>query len=232
MDRDEALDVLGRVGWLSGTPARFRKAFLSECHWQNLEAGALIQTGGAVDAEMSGLASGIIEFRTVLGRADIPTMHFARPVFWFGYGRVISQRRPHRVQAIAKTPVWLARVSAATVRTLLAQHPDWWQYFLPLAVFFADIALDVAEDLMIADSERRCAAVLLRLTGYRFPDPQSPEPIDVSITQEDLAGAANLSLTSVRSMLGRLATRGLIEQGYGGIVVRAPAALRAFVDEG
>jgi len=33
-------------------------------------------------------------------------------------------------------------------------------------------------------------------------------------------------------MLGRLAERGLIEQGYGGIVVRAPKALRAFVDEG
>ena len=33
-------------------------------------------------------------------------------------------------------------------------------------------------------------------------------------------------------MLQQLATRGLIEQGYRGIVVRAPAALRAFVDEG
>jgi hypothetical protein len=31
-------------------------------------------------------------------------------------------------------------------------------------------------------------------------------------------------------MLGRLA-RGLIEQGYRGIVVPAPGALRAFVDE-
>jgi hypothetical protein len=29
-----------------------------------------------------------------------------------------------------------------------------------------------------------------------------------------------------------LAARGLVEQGYRGIVVRAPATLRAFVDEG
>ena len=29
-----------------------------------------------------------------------------------------------------------------------------------------------------------------------------------------------------------LAKRGLIEQGYGGVVVRAPAALRAFVGRG
>jgi hypothetical protein len=33
-------------------------------------------------------------------------------------------------------------------------------------------------------------------------------------------------------MLGRRAERGLIEQGYRGIAVRAPKALCAFVDEG
>jgi hypothetical protein len=32
-------------------------------------------------------------------------------------------------------------------------------------------------------------------------------------------------------MLQRLAARGLIEQGYRGIVVRGPAVLRAFVDQ-
>jgi hypothetical protein len=33
-------------------------------------------------------------------------------------------------------------------------------------------------------------------------------------------------------LLQRLATRGLIEEGYRGVAVRAPAALRAFVDQG
>ena len=85
-----------------------------------------------------------------------------------------------------------------------------------------DIALNIATDLMIRDSERRCAAVLLRLSGRRFSDPRVPEPVQVSITQADLADAANLSLTSVRSMLLRLAERGLIEQGYRDIVCGTP----------
>ena len=42
MDRDEGLDVLGRIGWLSETPVGFRNAFLSRCRWQSLEAGTLI----------------------------------------------------------------------------------------------------------------------------------------------------------------------------------------------
>jgi hypothetical protein len=33
-------------------------------------------------------------------------------------------------------------------------------------------------------------------------------------------------------MLQRLAKRGLIERGYGGVAIRATPALRAFVDQG
>jgi CRP-like cAMP-binding protein len=152
--------------------------------------------------------------------------------FWLGYSPIILPRRPHRVEASAKTKVWLARVSQSTIRKLLNQTPEWWQYFLQPALFYGNIALNLAADLLIRDSERRCAAVLLRLSGRRFVDPECPEPIDVSVTQDDLAGAANLSRTSVRSMLQRLTARGLIEQGYRGLIVRAPAALRAFVDRG
>jgi Mn-dependent DtxR family transcriptional regulator len=57
-------------------------------------------------------------------------------------------------------------------------------------------------------------------------------PVEVPLTQNELAGAANLSCNSVGTMLQRLATRGLVEVGYGTMTVRTPAALRAFVDQG
>ena len=173
-----------------------------------------------------------MELRSIFGRADTPVMHFERPVFWLGYTRIVSPRRSNRVEAIAKTTVWLARVAQADVRKLLNEHPEWWRYFLEPVIFYGDTTLNIATDLTIRDSERRCAAVLLRLSGRRFADPEDIEPADVSITQDDLAGAAGLARSTVRIMLGRLAARRLIEQGYRGIVVRAPAALRTFVDEG
>ena len=232
MDREEGMDVLSRGGWLRDTPAEFRDALLSLCRWQRLEAGALIQTGGGENVEMTGLARGVMELRSVVGRADLPIMHFARPVFWLSFSRVISERRSNRIEATAKTAVWLARAPQAAVRKLLDDHPAWWRYMLQPALFYGDIALDIAADLLIPDSERRCAAVLLRLSARRFANSDDPAPVDVLVTQADLAGAANLSLSSVRTMLGRLAKRGLIEQSYGGVTVHAPAALRAFVEEG
>ena len=232
MDREEGMDVLSRVGWLRETPADFRDAILALCRWERREAGAPIQAGGGEDGEISGLARGIVEMRTVLGRADTPIMHYARPVYWSGLTRLISRSRRLQAEVTAKTTVWLARAPHEAVRKLLRERPEWWQFIPQPTLIYTDIALSIAADLMIRDSERRCAAVLLRLSGRRLADPESPEPAEVEITQDDLAAAANLSRSSVRSMLGRLATRGLIEQGYGGIAVRQAAALRAFVEEG
>jgi Crp-like helix-turn-helix domain len=45
------------------------------------------------------------------------------------------------------------------------------------------------------------------------------DPVEVPLTQNELAGAANLSRNSVGTMLQRLATRGLVEVGYGTMTV-------------
>ena len=52
------------------------------------------------------------------------------------------------------------------------------------------------------------------------------------LTQDELAGAANLHRNSVGTMLRELAARGLIELGRSRIIVIAPTALRAFMEAG
>jgi len=101
---------------------------------------------------------------------------------------------------------------------------------MQLSIIYGEVSQTIAADLLIRDSERRCAAVLLRLGGLRLAALDDTEPVEVSITQSELAGAVNLSLNSVGTMLHRLKARGLIEPGYRGLTIRSPAALRAFVD--
>ena len=96
------------------------------------------------------------------------------------------------------------------MRTLLDQRPVWWRELTRLSIIYGDIAQTVAADLLIRDNERRCAAVLLRLGGRRFPGPDDGEPIDVPVTQGELAGAANLSRNSIGTMLKKLKARGLV----------------------
>jgi CRP-like cAMP-binding protein len=101
---------------------------------------------------------------------------------------------------------------------------------LQLLATYGHVATVVATDLMIRSSERRCAAVLARLAGCRFARPEQNAPVDLAITQEMLAAAAGLSRNSTGTALRKLMSRGLVELGYGGMTVCAPAALRAFVE--
>jgi len=231
VDREEGLRILKDSGWLSATPAEFQQAILSRCDWGRLAAGTPIQFGGEQEGELIGLARGVVELRTILGPSDTPIMHFAHPVFWFGFVPIVSGRR-RPLAASAKTPVWIARIPQPTVGAMLAARPDWWRHFIPPSLVYGDVAVTIAADLLIRNSERRCAAVLLRLGGHRFGGPDDAEPVEVLVTQNELAGAANLSRNSVGTMLQRLRARGLIEIGYRGTMVRSPKALRAFVDQG
>ncbi len=158
-------------------------------------------------------------------------MHFVHPVFWIGYLPILSGR-PRRLAASARTPVWIARVSRDQVTALLAKRPEWLRHFMQLAIVYGDVASNVAADLLIRDSERRCAAVLLRLSGHRFAGPGDGAAVEVPMTQSELAGAANLSRNSVGTIVQKLKARGLIDLGYRGVTIRAPAALRAFIEEG
>ncbi|WP_294539173.1 Crp/Fnr family transcriptional regulator [uncultured Rhodoblastus sp.] len=231
MDREEGMRILSTRGWLGAAPADFGQSILSRSSWERLEAGALIQTGGEAEGELIGLADGIVEMRSVVGRPDTPLMHLGHPVLWLGYGPIAFDR-PRPTAASARTPVWLARISQADVKKALSARPEWWRHFIKPAIANGDIALIAAADLLIRDNERRCAAVLLRLSGRRFAGPKDSKPVDVPIMQDELAGAANLSRNSAGTMLKRMAARGLVELGHRGKIVCFPAALRAFVEQG
>ena len=231
MDQEAGFGVLAGRGWLSTTPPDFQRAVLSGCRWQVLEAGEPIQDGGEETGELIGLAEGAIEMRTILGTSDTPLMHVAHPVFWLGYVPLIL-RKPRRLTVSAKIPSRLARISENAVKRLLSKRPEWWQLFLQPAIIYGDVSQNVAADLLMRDGERRCAAVLLRMAGRRFPEPDDISPVDAPLTQDELAGAANMSRNSVGTMLKRLTKRGLITIGYRSITVCSPAAMRAFIENG
>jgi len=65
-------------------------------------------------------------------------MHFAHPVFWFGYVPILTGR-PRGIAA-AKSRVWLARIPHATVRALLADRPEWWRHLMQLSIIYGDVS--------------------------------------------------------------------------------------------
>jgi CRP/FNR family transcriptional regulator, cyclic AMP receptor protein len=225
-------DTLAKRGWLSRTPPEFREAFLAHCQWRRIEAGRTIQHAGETGIGLSGVARGSITLTTALGAPDTPMTHIAHAGQWFGFVTLFPGSRMRQVSVVARSEVMLAHMTHAALDGLVGSHPDWWRHIGVLGIDYGNTAINIAADLMIRDSRRRCLAALLRLADCRFDGPPTPCSVEAPVSQEELAAIVNLSRSSIGTILQPLEKTGTITLGYRSIVVHDPAALRAVVDGG
>jgi CRP-like cAMP-binding protein len=235
MDRDEGLQVLATQGWLADTSEEFRGLFLPMARWRHFEAGRPVTLAGDEADDIIGLASGVIAFTSAMGHADNPVSHLARAVFWMGYGPILLGG-PRVVSAQARSEVWVASFPKARVLPLLDESTRWWRFFMRLLGEYGHVSSMIAGDLLIPESERRLAAVLSRFGGLRplrktrAVSTSLRTPVLVPVTQAELAAAANLSRNSAGKVLHGFARQGLIQTGYGGILITNPAGLLSVLD--
>jgi CRP-like cAMP-binding protein len=83
-----------------------------------------------------------------------------------------------------------------------------------------------ARDLLIPDSTRRVAAVLLRVTAHG--EVAAGHPDGYAISQSDLGEMASISRYPVNRILADLQNRGWVTLGYSRIALRNVRALRGF----
>jgi CRP/FNR family transcriptional regulator, cyclic AMP receptor protein len=92
-------------------------------------------------------------------------------------------------------------------------------------------AMWAIDDLMIRDGAERVVAVLLRLSGCRFPVPRGSGPNVAHVSQEDLAAMANVSRGTANAVLRRLEAAGHVKRSYREITILSPDAMRSRLPE-
>lgn len=223
----ERLAILTRSeGWFGRAPKDFQDAVLSRCQWVTYPAGRPIYQTTDEHIRFCGIVDGAVDIYSRFGAGDNPLLHIAHEGSWIGYGTVVAPGKP-RVTAVARGDALLAGLSDRALRALLAARPQWWELIAGGILEYGDIAIYAYADALIQDKERRCASVLLRITGLKPPRRSSPERTDVTVTQNELATMAGLSRTTLVQVLRRLEHSGLIEQGYRMLRVLDVARLRA-----
>lgn len=220
---------LANNGWIRNTPREFAEAFLANCHWRQIAAGTGIQHAGDPGGIAAGIARGSATLTTSLSSPDSPILHVLHPGDWFGFVPLfIGGARPNSV--VARTDVTIALMSQSEVEAFLAPRPEWWRCLGTMAVVHANTATSVAADMMIRDSGRRCAAALLQLAGCRHHDLPGAQSIEAPLSQDEVAAIANLSRTSISTILRAFEASGLVKLGYRNVALVNPANLRALVD--
>jgi CRP-like cAMP-binding protein len=216
-------------GWLSHCSRDFAESFISRCRWSLGAAGTGIQHAGTTGGALTGIAKGSVLMTTSLSAPDSPVMHVMSSGEWYGYIPLfIAGARPNSF--VARSDVVIASMSQPEIEKLLAPRPEWWRNVGILGILHANLATSLAADMMIRESSRRCAAILLRLANCRHSDPPSRENLDAPLSQEELAAISNLSRTSISAILRDFEDAGLIKLGYRTVTLKSPAKLRAFVD--
>lgn len=119
------------------------------------------------------------------------------------------------------------QISRSDFLQLALDFSEAWRWIALLLAQHLIISVGAADDLMLASSEKRLAAVLLRFSGYRLGHPNSPLVEVIPATQQEIAVAANLSRTSAGRILREMEENGEISIEYGALVIRDLSTLMA-----
>lgn len=219
---------LMKLGWLGLCEPAFGTAVLDRCRIQVVEAGEALFHPGDPSSGLFGLLSGALAMSFAVPEFGPTIVHTILPGAWLGETALV--REDHSVGAHATRDSRVVFLAARDIDALVAEDCGRWRGFAQLAILNGQIAMGAAYDLMLRDPQQRCVATLLRLAGLRHGPPRDPVPVELDITQSDLAHMTNLSRNSVGAILRILRERHCVDVDYGQLLITDPAGLKALLD--
>jgi CRP/FNR family transcriptional regulator, cyclic AMP receptor protein len=239
MRRSEVQRVLTGRGWLAEIDPALAAAVVQAGRVLALRKGELLYHPDDNPGGMFGVVSGGMLMATP-GRDGLPLPgHIARRCHWFGYGSVLERQRRSMIIS-ANEPTVLLHVPLAELERLRAEFPSANRAYGKLATLGEALYLATVADLLIRDTDRRLAGVLLRVTGAE-PPPYHPgyrpgpeelarwaDPEGVPLTQALLGEMANASPHTVARFVDRAARAGMIDWHYGRVRILDVLSLAGF----
>jgi CRP/FNR family transcriptional regulator, cyclic AMP receptor protein len=219
-------------GWFADSHPSFRREILALARLKSYAAGSVIYQAGDVGRDVFGVRSGVVILSGRFTHPDAVLVHMLRPGEWFGTVPVLIERS-RRITAIARTDVDTLCVPGDQLRALLRSHPEWVIELGRDLAYYMDLGMQTASDLLIRNASARCAAVLLRLAGRRWPSgPDADLPSEIPASQTELAMLCNVSRNTFSRIVKEFTSRRLVTLSYRSLTVNAPARLRDVADTG
>jgi CRP-like cAMP-binding protein len=239
MRRSEIHDILTSCGWLAEIDPALAAAVVEAGRTMSLRKGERLYAPEDNPGGMFGVISGGMLMATP-GRDGLPMPgHIARRCHWFGYGSVLEKQRRSMIMS-ANEPTRLLHVPLAELERLRTEFPAANRAYGKLATLGEALYLATVADLLIRDTDRRLAGVLLRVSGAE-PPPYHPgyrpsaeelarwsDPMGVPLTQTLLGELANASPHTVARFVNRASQAGLIDWRYGRVRILDVLSLADF----
>jgi CRP/FNR family cyclic AMP-dependent transcriptional regulator len=212
----DPLDIVAAIPWFARQPDAQRAALLAAGRLSARSAGEWLHGEGDDETGVLAVVEGGLK---VYGQAPggrealigvLPPGTVIGQSVSFGGG-------PRIVTAIAAAPSRLFTVSDSGLRRVAVSHPGLWEALSALVYGQLRANAQAVAEFVALKPRERLISRLLQLAA------QAGGPVDVS--QADLAEMIGVTRKAVNGWLGELEARGLVERGYGRIVVLDRAGL-------
>lgn len=217
-------------GWLSHLDPALAGRILAASKTVRYGDGETIYAFAQEQSCLFGVATGLVRMSVTMNEQSPQFGHVAGPGFWFGETEVLTGKGSIMEMATSGATS-LLRIDRKAIDTLAMEGHAIWHGIALLAVMNEGTAIGAADDLMIRNSRRRLAAVLLRLSSHRNAFQGVPPLQEIPATQTELSEAACLSKSSTAALLAEFARQELIRTDYAAVAILNPVGLAGILAE-
>ncbi|MEM7547400.1 MAG: Crp/Fnr family transcriptional regulator [Pseudomonadota bacterium] len=206
--------------WLTSLPEDARAACIAAVRVVKMPANSVIFAEGDAPTGYFGILAGEVRFCKFTAGGRQSTLARLGPPRWFGELSFLDGG-PRIHDALAVTPITLAKISAPDMGGLMTAYPAIQQGLIAQLARHTRQLYDAVDDLLLMSPERWLAKRLLEAAGTAAK---------VDINQEELARLVGVSRQSINRILRLWEEAGHINRGYGRITICARAALTDIVE--
>lgn len=221
-ERETALQVLRKTGWLTHYSPELAERLLDEGSLVQLGEGEWAQAEGDDRSGLFVVIEGALHSYCAAPGGTVVMLGIAGAGSVLGHATRFSGG-PRLVTAVCVEPSVLLEISEAALDRVAERFPEVWRAIADFTYANVRNVLRMAAEIISLPPRRRIAARLLAAVG----DGQSgPAPM-LNISQELLGEMIGVTRKTVNAHLSDFERQGLVEVGYGRVVLKDLERLRA-----
>ncbi len=215
--------------WFASIPEDLQQLLLSHLRVRHLKAGHRIHAKGEDGLGFYGICSGRVKICQYMESGKIMLLALLEAGNWFGEISMFDDL-PRTHDAYAQSPTTLAVLPKAQFHQLLKTHPTLYPHFARLLCMRVRSAFQfIDSSATLSLRQQLIRRLVLLMTSYG-QTPESQVNVELQVSQEVLAQMINASRQTTNQLLNELKAEGLIELGYGKLLIPTPSLLLKRVD--
>lgn len=224
-ERDRLFTLLSAGRWFGGLSEELRHLILSRSHLRHYGKGQIVSQEGNPPPGLFAVIDGRVQVVKHTRTGDEVLIYVGERGFWSGDYAVLMGT-PSLVSSIARVKTKILVLPKREFERIVTEEPRHTRDFARLAIGRTASYISAFAMLTSQAPETRLRGQLALLVHMKQDESYAPGPVELALSQADLAAIIGVSRQTINPMLGRLEDDGVIETGFRRIRVVEPRALQ------